>query len=141
MKNLISKTAILMTATMIALMTVAPAAAQPNAVRANVPFEFHAGNQTLPAGQYQITLDPVSKQVTERAIEGGAGAFLSARQSSARAGAAETSLAFNKYGDTYFLREVRNYGSVSYSWGPSKKERIVGRQKNVEIALLRIVAR
>ena len=108
MKNLISKTAILMTATLIALMTVAPATAQPNAVRANVPFEFHAGNQMLPAGQYQITLDPVSKQVTVRAIEGGAGAFLAACQSSARDGATETSLAFNKYGDTYFLREVRN---------------------------------
>jgi hypothetical protein len=141
MKNLIAKTAILMTATLIALMTVTPAAAQTNAVRANVPFEFHAGGQTLPAGQYQITLDPVSKLVTVRAIEGGAGAFLAARQSTAKAGAAETLLAFNKYGDTYFLREVRNHGSVSYSWGPSKRERMVGRQQNVEIALLRIAVR
>ncbi len=141
MKNLISKAAILMTATLFVLMAAAPAHAQTNAVRANVPFEFHAGNQMLPAGLYQITLDPMTKRVTVRAIESGAGAYLAANQSSARAGAAEAALAFNKYGDTYFLREVKNGGSVSYTWGPSKKERIVGRSNNLEIALLPIVTR
>jgi hypothetical protein len=140
MNNLISKAAILMTAAVFALVAMSPASAQTSAVRANVPFEFHAGNQLMPAGEYQIALDPVSRRVEVRGVEGGAGAYLAASQST-DAGEVGASLAFHRYGNTYFLREVRNGGSLSYSWGPSKTERSTSRQMNVQVAVVRVSAR
>ena len=141
MKNLISKAAILITATLFALVAVAPANAQSTVIRANVPFEFHAGDQMLPAGQYQFTLDPLTKRIAVQAIEGSGVAIVAAGQYKVQTRDEGVSLTFNKYGDAYFLRAVTDGNDVAYHWGPSKKERSVSRSLNVEIAYLRPATR
>jgi hypothetical protein len=72
----------------------------------SVPFEFHAGRQTLQAGAYRIT--QVSTRVLELRSDDGrtsvlVEAPLAARTAEAR-GAAR--LVFRRYGDHYFLAQV-----------------------------------
>lgn len=90
------------------LCTAGIAKAQDGAVRADVPFDFSVGSRHLPAGSYQfstafarsshaIFIRNANQQIVTLSITGEAGSFPG---NSSR-------LVFHKYGDHYFLREIR----------------------------------
>jgi hypothetical protein len=108
------------------------ATAQSQALRANIPFEFRADAQLLPAGTYTITkVTPVTLRLEN---ERGHGIFIAAGPESVRM--SESSLfVFHKYGHQSFLAGAYWSGSsVRLNIPPSKAERevarIAGRQQS-----------
>ncbi|SRR6266436_2249265 len=83
----------------------------------NIPFQFHAGNAKLPAGQYRIhVLDTADLQVMEiSSADGSASALFEVQASEANATPVKTELIFNKYGDRYFLAQLFDEGNRSGS--------------------------
>jgi hypothetical protein len=81
-----------------------PLHAQSMAMRVNVPFEFHAGNKTLPAGTYTV-----EKRGDAILISDGRGntSAVIANAIKNKAFRMENMLVFKRYGETRFLTEVR----------------------------------
>ncbi|MEO8660367.1 MAG: hypothetical protein ABI693_17995 [Bryobacteraceae bacterium] len=75
-------------------------------LRVNIPFEFHAAGQSLPAGVYFVTIDGNYRQVDMHSINGHK-IFLTAKPGD-DAVRDRSSLVFHRYGDTYFLHEIRS---------------------------------
>ena len=105
--------------------------AQSHEVRANVPFEFAVGNKVLPAGHYTFFTEPnntivvrdtdYQTTVLSRTQDGGTLRSYSSR------------LVFDKFGDHYFLREIRCPSiAVNVELPPSKLEK----QVRVQLAWL-----
>src|SRR3954469_13369517 len=89
----------------LALVAGAAPAAEAQDLRANIPFEFHAGKTMLAAGTYDIT-QPYGTSVVQLRTSGG-GVILMGDASSPRQREAQAQLTFNRYGDRYFLSAVR----------------------------------
>jgi hypothetical protein len=80
--------------------------AQSDGMRAVIPFEFKAGKATLPAGTYTVSQQgATSNAVQLRTLRGGA--FLLPQGAKMGVGGQETQLTFNRYGDQYFLHQIR----------------------------------
>ena len=81
----------------------------------NIPFEFHAGETTLPPGNYSIHVvensDLQFMQITS--ADGSASAVFEIRETDASSAPAKNELIFNKYGDHYFLAKVFDEGNPS----------------------------
>ncbi len=78
----------------------------------NVPFEFVAGNKTLPAGEYAVkTTGPTHTLVLIDRRDSDASAFLATNAVVANNIQSESRLVFNRYGDRYFLAQVWSSGS------------------------------
>ena len=79
----------------------------------SVPFDFYAGGQQLPAGEYEIEMGsgllPTTALVTVRTENGTAICILNTKAGSA-AGPSANHLRFNKYGDKHFLSGVSIQG-------------------------------
>jgi hypothetical protein len=83
-------------------------------VAVNVPFDFIAGGQTLPAGAYTISrVSPVSRSLVIRSYENGAFLLPIAFDGPA---ADQAQLAFVHVGGEYFLSEIDTLAGV-YSFG------------------------
>jgi hypothetical protein len=85
--------------------TAASLQAQNHEVRADVPFSFAVGSKQLPAGHYTFLTGPRYTTVipnTDNEI-----LFLSKTEEAFHAVGRLNILVFNKYGDDYFLREIR----------------------------------
>jgi hypothetical protein len=83
----------------------------------NIPFQFHAGNAKLPAGQYRIqVLDNTDLTVMEiSSIDGSVSALFDVHESETNAPPAKSELIFNKYGNSYFLAQLFDEGNPSGS--------------------------
>jgi hypothetical protein len=83
----------------------------------NVPFQFHAGNTKLPAGQYRIhVLNDSDLNVMEiTSADGSISALFQVQQSDANSAPAKSELIFNKYGNRYFLTKLFDEGNPSGS--------------------------
>jgi hypothetical protein len=83
----------------------------------NIPFQFHAGNAKLPAGEYRIhMLDDSDLTVMEIAsADGSTSALFQVEESDANAAPAKSELIFNKYGNRYFLSKLFDEGNPSGS--------------------------
>lgn len=79
----------------------------------NIPFEFVAGNVTLPAGEYRVqTLDRNSKILLIHCSGRGASAMVITNAAQAKELSSESKLVFNRYGNRYFLSQVWTAGSI-----------------------------
>lgn len=85
-----------------ALATVGTAGAQNHLVRANIPFDFLAGDAHLPAGTYTITSDDLVNIV----IQNGQNAAFLLSEAPADDVKTDGKLVFNRHGDQYFLSEI-----------------------------------
>lgn len=111
---------------MAAIVTPLLASAQLGSARkivAQVPFEFRAGNRIVPAGQYSVRLmSTTGTTLSIRDWNEKTNMFASSYPETPprRTG---NSLVFRKYGDRYFLIEVRVEGSeISYRLPESRIE-------------------
>jgi hypothetical protein len=79
--------------------------AQSHEVRADIPFSFAVGSKQLPAGHYTFLTGPsytIVVRNTDREIT-----ILSKTEEAFHEVGYLNILAFNKYGNDYFLREIR----------------------------------
>jgi hypothetical protein len=100
-------------------------------LEANIPFQFHAGNTDLPAGEYRIhMLDDSSLTVMEiTSADGATSALFQVEDTRTKATPAKSELIFNKYGDQYFLAKLFEEGSASGSQVlESRDERMISQQ-------------
>ena len=83
----------------------------------NIPFQFHAGNVKLPAGEYRIhMLDDSGLTLMEiSSADGSTSALFQVREADAKSTPDKSELIFNKYGDRYFLAELFEEGSSAGS--------------------------
>jgi hypothetical protein len=82
-----------------------------------IPFQFHAGNAKLPAGDYRIhALDDSDLTIMEIiSADGSASVLFQVQDTEANSTPAKNELIFNKYGNRYFLAKVFEEGSSSGS--------------------------
>jgi hypothetical protein len=98
--------------------TIYPSKAQAQIVddiEVNIPFQFHAGNAKLPAGEYRIhVLDDSDLTVMEiSSVDGSTSALFQVQAAEANSEPAKSELIFNKYGNRYFLAKLFDEGSRS----------------------------
>ncbi len=79
--------------------------AQDHEVRADVPFNFAVGNKQLPAGHYIFLTQPSYTLVIRNADY--QLTILTRTEDAGDVKGYSNKLVFNKYGDHYFLREIR----------------------------------
>jgi hypothetical protein len=110
-------------------------------VVAKVPFEFVTANKLVPAGQVTLrTLSMGSKVLVIRNAGAGAAALSTAETEETRQPAANYSLVFHKYGNQYFLTEVKIPGNrASYRMPESKAEAEL-QARNVPVAETTLLA-
>jgi len=104
-------------------------------LEANVPFEFHVGNSTLPAGKYVIQpLDDSDLTVLEiRSADGSTAAFFDVQAVEAKSEPAKNEVIFKKYGNRYLLANVFEEGNRSGDRViESRDERRVGQGAEVQ---------
>jgi hypothetical protein len=79
----------------------------------NIPFQFHAGNSKLPAGEYLIHfLNDSDLAVMEiSSVDGSTATLFQVQNIDAKAAPAKNELIFNKYGNRYFLAQLFEEGS------------------------------
>ena len=100
-------------------------------IRANVPFRFMVGNQTLPAGAYRVTRIDDQGVLLIKSSDSGTSAIVNTHATSFKGPQNDTALLFNRYGDHYFLSQVWTVGEVSGEQLPkSKMEREVAMARN-----------
>jgi hypothetical protein len=82
-------------------------------IEVKVPFQFHAGNTKLPAGEYRIhVLDDSDLTIMEiSSADGSTSALFQVEDTDADTSSAKNEVIFNKYGDRYFLAKVFEQGS------------------------------
>jgi len=69
MKNRNSKKVRLAALAVTALLWAVPASAQTHVARIDIPFQFAAGNEMLPAGQYELVMDEFARIVLRNTSE------------------------------------------------------------------------
>jgi hypothetical protein len=78
----------------------------------NIPFDFVAGNMTLPAGEYSIRVAaPERTLLLIDRKDAAASAFMNTNPVTKIEIQTESKMIFNRYGDRYFLSEVWTAGS------------------------------
>lgn len=80
-----------------------PALAQTGAVRVSVPFEFTMGKQTLPAGDYRVSINSAGLLNVARIDGPGAVSVLTNRTGGGANQDASPRLVFHRYGNHHFL--------------------------------------
>ena len=113
-----TKQLLLLGVALIAALTMHPTKAQAqimDTLEVNVPFEFHVGNSTLPAGKYVIQpLDASDLTVLEiRSADGSTSAFVDVQSVDAESVPAKNEVSFQKYGNRYFLAKMFAEGNRS----------------------------
>jgi hypothetical protein len=81
----------------------ASAVAQTGAIKANIPFDFTIAKQTLPAGEYTITVKGMMLQL---ALLDGSSSLMVARYTAAYKNNVTPRLVFHRYGSRSFLSQV-----------------------------------
>jgi hypothetical protein len=89
----------------------APALAQSTRMIVTIPFDFHVGAKTLPAGSYIVNRQGEAIQISDSR---GHTAFVISSAVPNPAAKLDNQLVFNRYGDDAYLAEVRWLG---YSTG------------------------
>jgi hypothetical protein len=125
--------------TLIFAMSFWPARTQAQIVgdlKVEVPFEFHAGNTTLPAGSYvihQVNDSNLTVMEISRA-DGKRSALFNVESAQAKTTPEKTQLIFNKYGDQYFLSELFDAGDVDGTrLVPSAAEKGASKDSDAEL--------
>jgi hypothetical protein len=105
-----------------AITAAAPVSAQDVDLVARVPFEFTVGNSALPRDTYQLSrLDGHPEMLLVRGDR--KGVFVRTEEMGRQRDNVPPSLLFHRYGNQYFLREVRLDGNARLDLPETKAER------------------
>jgi hypothetical protein len=109
-------------AALAAFATVAPVRAQDETLIARVPFEFSVNNTNLPRDTYRLSrVDGHRELLLVRSER--KGVFVRTNVERLPRDNAKPSLLFHRYGDQYFLREIRWEGEARLELPQTKAER------------------
>jgi hypothetical protein len=102
-------------------------------VNANVPFDFYAGGQQLPAGMYQFEVNYETHGVTLRNKTTGRSYALLARPADGE-GSEETVVEFDVIGNTHALADLKTASSgVNF---PEKKTALTSAKRRGTVAIV-----
>jgi len=110
------------------VVAVATASAQLPGTRtsAQIPFDFMVGEQTLPAGMYELRRigdDPYLLYIQNVDDRRDVAIFITTRVDEVNLNR-QSALVFHRYGDVYFLAEIRSrYEGIARELQPSEQER------------------
>jgi len=124
-------------ATVVALATVTPAWAQGDVhLIARVPFQFTVGNNaSLPGDTYRLSrMDGHPEMLFVRGEQ--TGTFVRTSETNLPRNGEAPSLVFHRYGDEYFLREIRWEGTARLDVPETKAERIAAEARRNRSASL-----
>jgi hypothetical protein len=108
----------------VAVIAAAAAYAQSSSpIKADVPFDFVAGNQTLKAGQYIVNLRIAPGTMHVKSADHGGGVFLMGSDLRSVTTQGQGKLVFYRYGNTYFLSEVWSAEDYGRQLPKSRRER------------------
>ena len=120
--------------------TAGSAYGQGQTLAANIPFEFVAGSQTLPAGEYQIESELLGDGHVQliRSVDGRASTMVfTMAVLDPKGRQVEPKLVFNKYGHTYFLSQIWGEGDQGREVPKSRREKELARNEaRTEVAVL-----
>lgn len=131
--------------TLIFAMSLWPTRAQAQIIgnlEAEIPFQFHVGSTTLPAGKYIIhELEGSDLTVMQiSSADGKLSALFDVESAQAKAAPEKSELIFNKYGDRYFLSEMYDEGNADGSrLFTSRNEKRASKESGADVA--RVAAR
>lgn len=100
-------------------------------IAVNVPFDFYIQNQKLTAGNYLIeSVSPQSNQplLVFRGKSGKVGLILMMNPTKLKSGnkSSKISVVFNRYGEEYFLTEIRNTSAaIAFTINANKTEKLL----------------
>src|SRR5262245_34327287 len=110
-RQFVRGTTMLLLVMALAFVTAAAANGQSTRAVADVPFEFVAGDRTLPAAHYNISDGTSGREVLKiSAKEKNASIFAMTTPLSRKGAADKGKLVFHRYGNRYFLAEVWTAG-------------------------------
>jgi hypothetical protein len=132
---------VLMALNLFAVLMVPATQAQSIFLRAEIPFDFAAGNTRLPAGEYQVKF--VSQQaVLIQSKDARSSAVVSTMATQANKTSDVGKLVFNRYGDQYFLSKIWSSASdTGRALYKSRLEREVAAQSRVKPAPTAVAAK
>ncbi|MBI4875055.1 MAG: hypothetical protein HY822_10530 [Acidobacteria bacterium] len=126
-----------------ALMSASAWAGDAVAIRASVPFDFMAGNQRVPAGEYVFAQDWFRRQLQIGSTDAKVTLSIVFNAGSYNRTGFASALVFDRYGDRYFLREVlagENAVGARLPKSRAEKEEMV-RNAPVQVRLTAAAAR
>jgi hypothetical protein len=101
-------------------------------MRATIPFDFHAGDRLMPAGEYVI--QEQGPWVIFNRADGKASGALLTFGASGRGQAQDARLEFKRYGDEYFLSTVWNsYTADGRQVPPTTRQKELAKRGNVPV--------
>lgn len=124
------------------VMVAAQAARAGEPMLVNIPFQFVAGNTTLPAGQYRIQkLDNSAGVLVINCSDANASVMVATFPAQSNEPQTESKLIFNRYDNHYFLSQVWSAGSVrgrQLTKSPREKEitRVASIETKTEVTLV-----
>jgi len=134
------KTKVLATAGAVLLSIVAAGEcrAQARALEVNVPFAFEIGNKALPAGGYRVESVPTGAGSIEilHSNQGDVRLPISTTATNSIKGTPASALIFHRYGNRYFLAQIRTGDGHAREVAPSRQEReLAHSEPRIEVAV------
>jgi hypothetical protein len=135
------KTKILATAVaaLVSIVATGTCRAQSGSLEVNVPFAFEAGNKTMPAGSYRLESMRTGAGSLEilRTTSSDVRLTISIMSTVLKVGTPGAALIFHRYGNRYFLAEIRTGDGHAREVFPSQREKeLVRSEASIEVALL-----
>jgi hypothetical protein len=112
--------------------------AQTRTLEVNVPFAFEVGNKTMPAGSYRVeTVLTGNGSLQVLRSNSGEARLTISMPTAPNIGALAPSLIFHRYGNHYFLAQIRTGGGHARDLYPTLQEKELARSEpRVEVAVL-----
>jgi len=118
---------IVVTLSVIAALSIAGFAGLSGTLKANIPFDFMAGGQKFPAGDYAVRTGIIQGTLEVRNLKTNQAVFAISQGLEVRAGS-KPQLVFRRYGNQYFLAKATDYSS-GIELPKSKAEREAAKAK------------
>jgi len=113
--------------------------AQSRSLEVIVPFSFEVGNKTLPAGSYRVEAVPTGAGSIEVlcSSSGDMRQTISTTTTTTESGSSAPALVFHRYGNRYFLAQIRTGDGHAREVFPSRQEKELARsEQRIEVALV-----
>lgn len=130
---------VVVVALLVSIVTAGACYAQRPSLVVNIPFAFHAGDKTLPAGEYRVESVPTGEGILHRiqCADCHALAIVPSFVVESKSGSSEPRLVFHRYGNRYFLSEIWTGERQGRQLFESKGEKeAAGDEVRSEVALL-----
>jgi hypothetical protein len=114
-------------------------AAQTRTLEVNVPFAFEVENKTMPGGSYRVETALTGNGSLQmlRSNSGEARLTISTMDAARISGTPVPSLVFHRYGNRYFLAQIRTGGGHARDLYPTSQEKKLAlSESGVEVAIL-----